>query len=110
MNVQHKELAAGRWCTLSLLEQMANIGSEVERTLKAKSQGDAPRSQNAFERTLELLDLTLADRKNRSRLREVARVREAIVDFFFGSNQFQSTGEAWKKYFLQFAVAARKGR
>jgi hypothetical protein len=31
MNFVHKELAAGRWQTLSFMEQMANIGSEVER-------------------------------------------------------------------------------
>ncbi len=33
MSYQHKDLAAGRWSQLSLIEQMANIGSEVERAL-----------------------------------------------------------------------------
>ena len=110
MIVQHKELAAGRWFTLSLVEQMANVGSEVERTFNWKAKGNLPYSQKAFERALELLDLTLADRKNTGRLKEVARVREIIVDFILGDNQFSSTEEAWKKYFLYFACAARKGR
>ncbi len=29
----HKELASGRWAQLSFVEQMGNIGSEVERAL-----------------------------------------------------------------------------
>ena len=33
MSYQHKDLAAGRWGQMSLSEQMANIGSEVERAL-----------------------------------------------------------------------------
>lgn len=35
MSALHRELAAGRWYTLSLVEQMANIGSEIERTMAA---------------------------------------------------------------------------
>jgi hypothetical protein len=34
MSYQHKDLAAGRWKRLSFVEQMANIGSEVERALR----------------------------------------------------------------------------
>lgn len=34
MIYQHQELAAGRWSRLPFLEQMANIGSEVERALE----------------------------------------------------------------------------
>lgn len=31
MTFKHKDLAQGRWATMSLHEQMANIGSEVSR-------------------------------------------------------------------------------
>ena len=34
MNLAHKDLAGGRWFEFSLLEQMANIGSEVERAME----------------------------------------------------------------------------
>ena len=34
MTIQHKDLAAGRWADMTLVERMANIGSEVERALK----------------------------------------------------------------------------
>ena len=33
MEYYHKELAAGRWQTLTLSEQMGNIGSEVYRSI-----------------------------------------------------------------------------
>lgn len=76
MNYQHKNLAAGRWNELSFLEQMANIGSEVERAINWKKKRNAEYSTIAFERALELFDLTMADSKNEKRLREISRARE----------------------------------
>ncbi len=108
MSHQHKDLAAGRWSKLSFLEQMANIGSEVERALNWRAKKNADYSQKAFERTLELIDLTLENNINFSHLKEIARMREAIVDYFFGANQFMSTDVLWKKYFSHFTYAARK--
>lgn len=107
---QHKELAAGRWGQLTFLEQMANVGSEVERALNWRAKDNAAYAQRAFERALELLDLTLANTRTRSRLKEVARAREAFVDFFAGDNVYRSTEASWKKYFLAFAYAARRNR
>ncbi|MBI3990948.1 MAG: hypothetical protein HY350_02250 [Candidatus Omnitrophica bacterium] len=107
MSYQHKELAAGRWKEMSFFEQMANIGSEVERALNWKTKHNAIYSQKAFERALELLDLTLEGVTGMARLREIARLREALVDFFAGSNQFGSTEALWRRYFSHFAYAAR---
>lgn len=50
MTVQHQSLAAGRWKEMTFLEQMANIGSEVDRAL-------------------ELLDLSLESTQGFSRLK-----------------------------------------
>ena len=108
MSVQHKELAAGRWQELSFLEQMANIGSEVERALKWKERNNADYSVKACERALELLDLTMDCSKSKARLKEVARTREALVDYFWGTNQFASSDKSWRRYFLEFAYAARR--
>ena len=108
MSYQHKELATGRWSKLSFFEQMANIGSEVERALNWQMKNNADYAQKAFERTLELIDLTLENTKNYSHLKEITRMREAIVDYFFGTNQFMSTEESWRKYFFCFTYAARK--
>jgi hypothetical protein len=110
MTVQHRELAAGRWCQFSLVEQMANAGSEVERALSWKQRGNVGQSRSAIERALELLDLTIADARHRGRLRELTRVREALVDYFYADNQFNSSSASWHTYFHAFAVAARAGR
>ena len=108
MSHQHAELAAGRWQKFSLIEQMAHIGSEVSRALKWKEKNNNDHSAMAFERALELLDLTLDSPQNKKRFKEIARTREVLVDFFYGSNDFASSGELWEKYFLEFAVAVRR--
>jgi hypothetical protein len=110
MNLQHRELSLGRWNELSLVEQMANVGSEIERALKWRSKDNPEYCMSAFERALELLDMTLDSCKKKSHLKEIARTREVLVDFFFGSNQFTSSANSLRSYFLQFACAARKNK
>ena len=108
MSYQHQELAAGRWQQLTFFEQMANIASEVERSLNWRMRNNPGYSQRAFERALELIDLTLAAAKRPSCLRELARVREAMVDYFSGKNEYASSDAAWRKYFSPFTYAARR--
>ena len=108
MGLQHKSLAQGRWGQLGFLEQMANIGSEVERALNWRVKNNAAYAQQAFERGLELLDMTLDGLKDMGRLKELARVRECLVDYFFGANEYGSTQVSWKEYFLCFTYAARR--
>lgn len=108
MTYQHKDLAAGRWSQLAFLEQMANVGSEVERALNWRTKKNSAFSQRAFERALELIDLTLSGTQTPARLRELARLREAIVDYFAGNNQYASSETSWKRYFLPFTYAVRR--
>ena len=107
--MQHKEQDSGRFAELSLVEQLANVGSEVERTIRWKQKGNKEYSQMAFERALELIDLSLADKKNssHSRLREIGRVREGLVDYFMEQNSYGSSDKGWQKYFYAFTFAAR---
>jgi hypothetical protein len=110
MKHQHTELAAGRWKELSFFEQMANIGSEVERSIAWNAKGREDYGKRAFERALELMDLTIGDEKNRNRLRELLRVREAAVDYFICDNEYNSSDESWKRYFNCYLMAARRDR
>ena len=110
MTYRHGELAAGRWFDLSFFDQMANVGAEIGRTISWKNRNRPDYSQRAFERALELLDLTISDRKNRSRLRELLRVREALADCYAFDNTYRSSDESWQRYFYSFQFAARSKR
>lgn len=106
--MEHKQAQAGRWTKFTISEQMANIGSEVERTILWKNKNNQGYSQKAFERALELLDLTVGDKKNRHRLKEILRLREVLVDYFMFDNQYSSSDELWRKYFYPFNFKARR--
>lgn len=108
MIYQHKELAAGRWRQMPFAEQMANIGSEIERTLNWRAKNNSDYARRAFERALELMDLTLENAQGFARLKELARTREAMVDYFDGTNRYGSTETSWRRYFLPFTYAARR--
>jgi hypothetical protein len=107
---QHHDAARGRWRTLSLAEQFGNVGSEISRAIRWSTKNPET-AQAALYRGLELFDLMLDDpqhRESAARLREIARAREVVVDFFAGANEYGSTGPSLQKYFDQFAVAARR--
>lgn len=106
MNALHVDLSSAKWQHLSLVQQLANVGSEVERAIKWEQKGQADYSANAFFRSLELLDLTISDPRHRHRLKELTRVREALLDFFMGPNEFGSSYGAWQRYFHAFGMAA----
>ena len=108
----HRSLAQGRWFTFSLAEQLANVGSEVERAARWRQRGEREHFEKALDRMLELLDLTIADpRWQRSRrLKELVRLREVLCDFFCGDNVYGTKLEDLQKYFLYFGIAARANR
>lgn len=107
MNTQHHNLAKGKWHQLTLPEQMGNIGSEVGRTFRWLGR-DEKVAERAAERALELFDFTLQDPRWSKRLREIARTREIFCDVVFGGNQYQSKPEDLERYFLSFAILARR--
>ena len=96
-----------KWFELSLVEQMANIGSEVERAVKWKDKQNDAYANMANIRALELFDLTVADPRHSQGLKEILRARELWLDYFVGSNQYSQTAKQWQKYFLAFGYAAR---
>ena len=109
MNYQHRRLASGEWFKLGLAEQLANVGSEVERAILWRDK-NKEYSRKAFCRALELLELTLSDNKNRrySRLKELSRLKEVLIDFFYFDNRFSSSDELFRRYFYAFSYAARQ--
>ena len=107
MTKQHSNLSQTKWNKLSFLEKMGNIGSEVCRAIKWKEKQNKKYAELAFLRSLELIDLSLNSTLTYSQLRELARSREAWVDFFYYDNQYNTTAEQWTKYFDQLLMALR---
>ncbi len=106
---RHRELAAGGWGRLSLAEQLGNVGSEVGRMRRWRDR-DERLATAAFDRALELLDLTLADARWRGRLKEIARARELLCDAASGGREYGATLDELDRYFLEFALLARNRR
>ena len=108
----HVTLSEGRWFKFSILEQLANVGCDVERTIQWRKKGNLEYSNDAFERAVELLDFTIADPKNEKRLKELLLVREGLIDYFMYDNKYSFTEEFWQDYFYQFnyAAALQRGR
>lgn len=77
-----------KWAQLSILEQMGNIGSEVGRSIKAKTNGDDQAYQAAL-----------------------LRAKDQYLQLFYNP-KLASQAEAKKleNYFTQFAIAARANR
>lgn len=107
---EHQTLSQGRWNEFGLMEQLANVGSEVERALSWKAKGNVEYSDKAVARALELLELTLSSNLTAPQLREVTRTRELLGDYFVGENQFQNTPALWHTYFGAFTYAAQLER
>ena len=74
----HQTQASGGWHQRSLLDQLANVGSEVGRTLKWKG-----------------------------RRKELTRARTLLCDAMDGGREYGTTLEDLDRYFLAYAVAAR---
>jgi hypothetical protein len=97
--MQHENLANGRWFTMSIAEQLGNVGSEYSRIVSSRKRNNTARFNSALERYLELLDLTINDpRWGFYRKRELLRLREYSCENF---------PENLQKFFDQFALVAR---
>src|SRR3989344_9057472 len=102
----HQGLSAGRWQEFALFEQLGNVASEVGRAARWKMQ-DRVSSEGAFVRALELLDLTMRDKRWHGRLKEISRSRELLASAFLGDDEYKTSLADLERYFSQFALAAR---
>lgn len=95
------------WHTLTLAEQLANIGSEVSRTSRA-SLSHPERLPGAVARCLDLFDRTLDDPRWQGRRFEIARAREVFCDASSGGTEYHTTFSDFQKYFDQFALLTQR--
>ncbi|MBU6214506.1 hypothetical protein KGM48_01535 [Patescibacteria group bacterium] len=95
-----------RWHTLSLAEQLGNVGSEVGRARKWQGK-DEQSFWSAAARALELLDLTREDARWRARRAELDRARESVSDALLNGEAYRSSLADLERYFMQFAFLSR---
>ena len=107
--MQHTSLENGRWAEMSFPQQMANIGSETSRVLKALQAGKDSRAEGAFARAQELIDLTIKFGRLDSSLvvrsamwEELCRFREFFCAAFLSRNLADLA--SLNKYLDQFAL------
>ena len=105
MTQDHLTAAKESWAKYSPEEQMANIGSEVSRAIKAR--GNQARYWGAVTRALDLFYLTVEDPRWKGRLREILRVRELFAAAALGSDQYKTSLEDLDLYFDCFVRLAR---
>ena len=111
MSFIHKGLENGKWYELTLEEQLGNIGSDVDRIISWRKKGNENYATNAFYRALDLLDLTMSDKRwHGPKLKEICRLREVLCDSFFGGELYNTPLEYFSKYFYQFAMVAQKNK
>lgn len=104
-------LDEGRWASLSLAEQMANIGSEVGRSSKWLSKGKLDMAESAFLRCLDLIDLTIKHGRKgtdgrSSLLNELCRAREYYVGAYESADI--AALSYLDNYFGRFALICRR--
>lgn len=107
MKLIHKNLE-NRWHTFTLPMQMANIGSELHRAIEFKKEKRIDDALDAFDRTLELIDLTISDKRLINRTKELTRFREVIVGLFIKNNEHKINPELLENYSLNFALLAKR--
>lgn len=95
-----------KWASLSLYEQMGNIGSEVGRSMNAIARGDETALEGAYRRGLDLIDVTVLAWSSQARRRELLRARELFAEAI----ESRQPDYRLDAYFMQYAIAARSTR
>ncbi len=106
MNIFHRKSAQEKWQKFSLIEQLANIGSEVSRAEKWQGK-DENIFWNAVSRVLELFDMTLYSNKDKKALNEIVKIKELFCDAVLGSKDYGTDLKDLEKYFFNFAILIR---
>ena len=109
--ITENNLDADRWASISLMEQMANIGSEVGRSCKWLMKGKPDMAEKAFIRSLDIIDLTIKyGRYNQpgrgELLKELCRLRECFCEAYI--NHDINTLKMLDKDLGHYATAFRR--
>lgn len=92
----------GRWNSMTIQEQISNIGSEVLRADRWKQKGNMERMRSYFDTAISFLCLSIRDPKNEAGKNELNLCIDELADYFIGENIWGTTSETLRKYYNAF--------
>lgn len=108
MSFIHKNLSQGRWQELSFAEQIGNIGSELSRAKSWSVKGNNEYKIKSLERALELIDLTLSNREERTKIKELTCLHQVVSSLLEKSDNSITIFKSLESFYLPFALLARQ--
>lgn len=104
------EIDRKRWANMTIFEQMGNIYSEVGRSFSAKRRLDIVGQDSATVRAIDLFDATVAAliAQKSIRAKEVLRAKDQFLQTLYDESVSESDMGSLDRYFLQFALVARR--
>jgi hypothetical protein len=105
---QHSSLTLERWRQFDLDQQILMIANELNRVSKLLGPGDEARRKSGYERTLALVDLTVAATSASGLRRELLRWRGLIAALYAGLATGPAAHAAALRVLLRFTPAASR--
>ena len=89
------------WFSLSLVQQMINIGNEVKRAVRFDH--DEAKKHMFLDKAIQYADLTIQDPKNQKVVPELEIGKQALLDYD-GEHNLDITKEQLRDYYMHFAL------
>jgi NAD(P)H-dependent flavin oxidoreductase YrpB (nitropropane dioxygenase family) len=105
---QHSSLSPERWASFSLDQQILMIGNEMNRAAKLMSEEDRPSRLRAYERILQLADLSIAVHVRHGLRRELLRWRDLVAALYVAPEADPGGHRAAFRALLLFTPAAAR--
>lgn len=97
-----------RWEKFSFEEQMGHIGSEYGRAESLNKKGDQENYKVSLERAIELIELTINDKRWETRLYEILKLKDVLVDLYEETRKYNVSAQYLENYFLSLALLIKK--
>jgi len=94
-----------RWSEFPFAQQIGHIGSEISRARHWEEKSDTANRNSALIRALELIDLTIGDKKKKGGIKEIVRLREFVCDRLVQSQKYDITLKDLQTYCETFYLS-----
>jgi len=105
---QHASLSPQRWAAFSLDQQILMIANEMHRAGKLLGPEDGDRRAAAYERVLNLTDLTVCVQNRRPLRREMLRWRDLVAELYAAERADRVQHREAFRVLLRFTPEASK--